>query len=64
VNFVPYVMLGEASAHGGSVPRKNREPASLYLSGYIARAPNNRETLRSRRPYYYAWLGELFGVKK
>jgi len=38
--------------------------ASLYLWGYVARAPNDRETLRSKQPYYYAWLGELFGVKK
>ena len=38
--------------------------ASLYLWGYVARSPNNRETLRTKQPYYYAWLGELFGVKK
>jgi hypothetical protein len=38
--------------------------ASLYLSGYVARAPNDRETLRAKQPVYYAWLGDLFGVKK
>jgi hypothetical protein len=38
--------------------------ASLYLWGYVARAPNDRETLRGRQPVYNAWLGELFGVKK
>jgi hypothetical protein len=38
--------------------------ASLYLWGYVARAPNDRATLRAKQPYYYAWLGELFGVKK
>ncbi|HEY2137923.1 MAG TPA: hypothetical protein VGH49_18705 [Xanthobacteraceae bacterium] len=38
--------------------------ASLYLWGYVARAPNNRETLRAKQPHYYAWLGELFGVQK
>ena len=38
--------------------------ASLYLWGYVARAPHNRETLRSKQPIYYAWLGDLFGVKK
>jgi len=37
--------------------------ASLYLWGKVARSPNNRETLRAKQPYYYAWLGELFGVK-
>jgi hypothetical protein len=38
--------------------------ASLYLWGFVARPPNNRETLRAKQPVYYAWLGELFGVKK
>jgi hypothetical protein len=37
---------------------------SLYLWGYVARPPNNRETLRAKQPYYYEWLGKLFGVKK
>jgi hypothetical protein len=37
---------------------------SLYLSGYVARPPNDRETLRAKQPVYYAWLGILFGVKK
>lgn len=38
--------------------------ASLYLWGYVARLPNNRETLRARQPLYYKWLGQLFGVEK
>jgi len=38
--------------------------ASLYLWGYVARPPNNRETLHAKQPVYYDWLGELFGVKK
>ena len=38
--------------------------ASLYLWGKVARSPHDRETLRAKQPYYYAWLGELFGVKK
>jgi len=38
--------------------------ASLYLWGYVAREPHNRAALRTKQPYYYAWLGELFGVKK
>ena len=38
--------------------------ASLYLWGFVARAPHDRETLKSKQPVYYAWLGELFGVKK
>jgi hypothetical protein len=38
--------------------------ASLYLWGFVARAPNDRETLRSKQPVYYEWLAELFGVKK
>jgi len=37
--------------------------ASLYLWGYVARPPNNRETLRLKQPYYYDWLGKLFGVE-
>jgi hypothetical protein len=37
---------------------------SLYLSGYVARAPHDRATLRAKQPVYYAWLGDLFGVKK
>ena len=38
--------------------------ASLYLWGRVARVPHDRETLRARQPHYYAWLGELFGVRK
>jgi hypothetical protein len=37
---------------------------SLYLWGFVARPPNDRETLRAKQPYYYEWLGQLFGVKK
>jgi hypothetical protein len=38
--------------------------ASLYLWGHVDREPFDRETLRKKQPYYYAWLGQLFGVKK
>jgi hypothetical protein len=38
--------------------------ASLYLWGFVARAPHDRATLRAKQPIYYAWLGDLFGVKK
>lgn len=38
--------------------------ASLYLSGHVDRPPFDRDTLRSRQPRYYAWLGQLFGVEK
>ncbi len=38
--------------------------ASLYLYGHVDRPPFTRETLREKQPYYYAWLAELFGVKK
>jgi len=37
---------------------------SLYLWGFVARAPHDRATLRAKQPVYYAWLGDLFGVKK
>ena len=37
---------------------------SLYLSGHVDREPYTRENLRLRQPYYYAWLGALFGVDK
>lgn len=37
---------------------------SLYLWGYVARAPHDRQTLREKQPNYYAWLAELFGVRK
>lgn len=38
--------------------------ASLYLWGHVDREPFDRETLREKQPYYYDWLGELFGVRK
>jgi hypothetical protein len=38
--------------------------ASLYLFGHVDRLPFTREILRGRQPYYYAWLGKLFGVQK
>jgi hypothetical protein len=38
--------------------------ASLYLWGFVAKPPNNRETLRAKQPVYYDWLGQLFKVKK
>jgi hypothetical protein len=37
---------------------------SLYLWGHVDRPPATRENLRARQPGYYAWLGELFGVRK
>jgi hypothetical protein len=37
--------------------------ASLYLWGKVDREPHSRENLRARQPFYYAWLGELFGVQ-
>ena len=38
--------------------------ASLYLWGKVARPPYDRATLCVRQPYYCAWLGEVFGVRK
>ena len=38
--------------------------ASVYLWGKAAKAPHTREIVRAKQPVYYAWLGELFGVKK
>jgi hypothetical protein len=37
---------------------------SVYLWSKAAREPHTRELLREKQPVYYAWLGELFGVKK
>ncbi len=38
--------------------------ASLYLWGHVSREPFTRENLKTRQPYYYAWLGRQFGVQK
>jgi hypothetical protein len=38
--------------------------ASLYLWGHVDREPYTREKLKATQPIYYAWLGELFGVRK
>ncbi len=38
--------------------------ASLYLWGHVDRAPFTRENLRAQQPFYYEWLGALFGVDK
>ena len=38
--------------------------ASLYLWGNVDRPPHNRENLREKQPFYYKWLGQLFGVQK
>jgi hypothetical protein len=66
--FYSNAIRGQVYSRGEYVLKNNREffavTASLYLWGYVARAPNNRETLRAKQPYYYAWLGELFGVAK
>ncbi len=53
----------------GSYVLKNRNEffavtGSLYLWGFVAKPPNNRETLRAKQPIYYDWLGQFFGVKK
>lgn len=68
IRFYNNAMRGRVYPEREYVLKNNREffavTASLYLWGYVARAPHNRETLRSKQPYYYAWLGELFGVKK
>lgn len=37
---------------------------SLYLWGHVSRPPYDRATLKARQPFYYAWLGKLFGVQK
>jgi hypothetical protein len=37
---------------------------SLYLWGNVDRPPHTRAVLRAKQPYYYRWLGELFGVQK
>jgi hypothetical protein len=37
---------------------------SLYLWGNVDRPPETRQNLKARQPYYYAWLGQLFGVQK
>jgi hypothetical protein len=66
--FYRNAMSGQLYPKGEYLLKNDKEffavTASLYLWGYVARAPHNRETLRSKQPYYYAWLGELFGVKK
>jgi hypothetical protein len=66
--FYNNAVRGQVYPKGEYVLKNNREfyavTASLYLWGYVARAPNNRETLRAKQPYYYTWLGELFGVTK
>jgi hypothetical protein len=38
--------------------------ASLYLWGNVDCETHTREKLKAKQPIYYAWLGELFGVKK
>jgi len=38
--------------------------ASLYLWGHLDRPPFERATLKTLQPAYYAWLGNLFGVRK
>ena len=53
----------------GSYVLKNRNEffavtGSLYLWGFVATPPGNRETLRAKQPVYYDWLGQFFGVKK
>jgi hypothetical protein len=38
--------------------------ASLYLWGNVDRQPHTRQNLKDSQPYYYTWLGNLFGVQK
>lgn len=38
--------------------------ASLYLFGHVDRPPFTRASLKAKQPYYYNWLGRLFGVQK
>ncbi|HTA17042.1 MAG TPA: hypothetical protein VK786_04785 [bacterium] len=37
---------------------------SLYLWGHVSRPPYDRAMLKAKQPFYYAWLGKLFGVQK
>jgi hypothetical protein len=37
---------------------------SLYLWGHVSRPPYDRPMLKAKQPFYYAWLGKLFGVRK
>jgi hypothetical protein len=66
--FYNNAMRGQVYPKDEYVLKNNREffavTASLYLWGYVARPPSNRETLRAKQPYYYTWLGELFGVAR
>jgi len=66
--FYNNAVRGQVYPSGEYVLKNNRElfavTASLYLWGYVERAPNNRDTLRAKQPHYYVWLGELFGVVK
>jgi len=66
--FYGNALRGRLYPPGAYVLKNRREffavTASLYLWGYVARPPDNRETLRSKQPFYYRWLGELFGVAK
>lgn len=38
--------------------------ASLYLWGNVDREPHTREKLKAQQPFYYEWLGQLFGGRK
>jgi len=38
--------------------------ASLYLWGNVDREPHTRKRLKAQQPFYYEWLGQLFGVGK
>jgi hypothetical protein len=68
IRFYNNAVISHAYPDGEYVLKNKSEffavTGSLYLWGYVARPPNNRETLRAKQPYYYEWLGELFGVKK
>lgn len=68
LRFYNNAVRGKLYLAGEYVLKNNKEffavTASLYLSGFVARAPNDRETLRAKQPRYYEWLAQLFGVKK
>ena len=68
IRFYSNAMRGRVYQQGSYVLSNKGEffaiTASLYLWGFVARPPNNRETLRSRQPQYYEWLGKTFGVQK
>jgi hypothetical protein len=68
LRFYNNALRGKLYPAGEYVLKNDKEffavTASLYLWGFVARPPNDRETLRAKQPRYYEWLAQLFGVKK